>query len=141
MVTAGFLAPLRTEKIGPRRVLLTDDLPFRTLLFGRPGIFVAPRGFQSDLASIPRVAWMVFPPTDDYDPAAVIHDAAYGHALLTEHGDRVHVVKLWADRLFREALRACGVGPVRAALMYQAVHRFGNPDAHPLAANRLEPVA
>jgi Protein of unknown function (DUF1353) len=130
-----FLSPLRTEKISARRWLLTDDLAYQTNLLH--GIFIAPRGFQTDLASIPRILWPIAPKVDLYDAAAVIHDAAYAHALVTADGERVELVKVWADLIFREAILSCGVSEWRAHLMYLAVKRFGHPEHHPLAANSV----
>jgi len=132
---AAFLTTLRTEKIGAQRWLLTDDLVYQTALLH--GVLVAPRGFQTDLASIPRSLWVLFPKEDLYDQAAVIHDAAYGHALTTTDSARVELVKPWADRIFQEAMVASGVSPTRAALMFRLVSWFGRPAAHPLAANRV----
>ena len=130
---AEFLTPLRSEKIGAKRILLIDELVFWSAML--KAVYVVSRGFQSDLASIPRIAWTVFPPTDIYDPAAVLHDAAYGNAIQLEDSTRVYIGKEIADNLFREALTAVGVGPIRTWLMYQAVHQFGTPDGHPLASN------
>lgn len=128
-----FLTPLRTEKIGAQRWLLTDDLIFRSVALN--GIVIAPRSFQTDLASIPRIAWTMFPKEDLYDAGAVIHDAAYGNALTTMTGDRMFVIKPIADELFKECILALGVSPWRASMMFWAVSTFGNPIGHPLAAN------
>lgn len=38
---------------------------------------VAPRGFVTDLASVPRLFWTAFPPCGKYTSAAVIHDYLY----------------------------------------------------------------
>ena len=133
---ARFVTSLDMRKIGAQRWLLLDDLVFQSVELN--GLLIAPRGFQTDLASIPRALWAVFPKEDVYDQAAVIHDGAYGHALLTRGQQRVEVVKPVADRLFYEAMLACGFGKVRAQLLYRAVSLFGNPAAHPLADNQLE---
>lgn len=131
---AAFLTPLRTEKIGPQRWLLIDDCVFHSLHLR--GDVIAPRGFQTDFASIPRPLWVLFPPVDRYDPAAVIHDAAYGNALVTAHGDRIFTGKRIADGLFLEALGACEVNTIKRRLMFAMVTVFGDPVGHPLAANR-----
>ena len=132
--TARFLSPLRTEKLGAQRWILTDDLVFESkVLRGR---FIAPRGFQTDLASIPRALWAICPKVDVYDAAAVIHDAAYGNALTTFSGYRVFLIKTLADDLFYEACRVEGVSAFRARLMHWAVSTFGDPLGHPLAENR-----
>lgn len=139
LLSAQFLTPLRIEKIGARRWLLIDDLIFRSVDLS--GLVVAPRGYQTDLASIPRLAWPVFPKEDLYDAGAVIHDAAYGNALTTMTGDRMFVIKPIADALFREAILALGVSAWRANLMYWAVQQFGTPLGHPLAQNTAGRVA
>lgn len=124
---ATFLTPLRIEKVGPQRWRLLESFVFKSDKY--PGIFVAPPGFETNFASIPRVFWTIFPPVDIYDGPAVIHDAAYGHALLTEDGRRMNVVKPIADRLFYEALRVCGVNVVKARIMYGIVALVGSPTA------------
>ena len=129
---SGFLTPLRTQKIGEWRWLLTDDLEFYSDRY--KGVFIAPRGFQTDLASIPRFAWTIFPKVGKHDAGAVIHDAAYGHALVTRHMDRIHAVKDVADRLFLEGMIAEGVNQVSARTMYRIVSWFGKPETHPLRA-------
>lgn len=129
-MSAAFLTPLRMEKIGPRRWLLIDDLVFQSDRY--PGQFIAIRGFQTDLASIPRFLWVIAPKVDLYDQAAVIHDAAYGNALYTENLDRIHTIKAVADHLFHEGMLAMGVSGWRARLMYKAVDLFGTPVGHPL---------
>jgi hypothetical protein len=134
---AEFLTPLRTEKIGAQRWLLTDDLHFRSARYA--GVFVVSRGFQTDLASIPRVFWVVAPKVDLYDQAAVVHDAGYGNALLTEDGRRVFAAKAVCDRLFHEGMLAMKVPTWRAALMFKVVDALGKPDGHPLR-NALPPI-
>jgi hypothetical protein len=38
---------------------------------------VVPKGFVTDLASVPRLFWTAFPPCGRYTPAAVVHDYLY----------------------------------------------------------------
>jgi hypothetical protein len=126
-----FLGPLDTRKIGPRRWMTLDDLGFVSARYH--GLFRVPRGFQTDLASIPAALWgPLLPPVGAHDRAAVLHDAAYAHALLTADGRRVRCAKHVADVLFDEALRADGVPGWRRVLMVAAVRKFGDMDAHPL---------
>jgi hypothetical protein len=132
----GFLTPLRFEKIGAQRWLLLEPLVYRSESFA--GVFVVPRGFQTDLASIPRVLWVIAPKVDIYDQATVLHDCAYANALTTYSDERVYLIKEFCDALFLEALRSLHVNAFRAQLMYLAVKRFGNPAAHPLAAHSLK---
>lgn len=71
-------------------------LEFDSEILGR--VIIAPAGFETDLASVPRLpfAYLLFGGVGD--PAAVMHDWAYsGRAGLTREQ---------ADALFREALAA-----------------------------------
>lgn len=93
---------------------LREPLHFHSEVLGR--VVAAPRGFQTDLASVPRVplAWWL---TGGHgNRAAVIHD------WLLEEGI---VSRATADRVFREALQASGTPPWRTWLMYAGV-RIGS---------------
>lgn len=133
-MSPAFLTPLRVEQIGARRWLLTDTLIFRSAALR--GTLAVPRGFQTDFASIPRFAWVLFPPADSYNPAAVMHDGAYANALMAQSGARVFLVKRLADDLFEECLRAVGISLWRRWVMATAVRAYGTPEGHPLAAHR-----
>ena len=78
-----------------------------------------PAGFITDGASIPRLLWPLFSPTGKHMRAAVLHDYLYaqGASKLTRKA---------ADQAFYDAMRASGVTPIRAKLMYWAVRVFGN---------------
>jgi hypothetical protein len=134
----GFVSPLRLEKIGKRTWILIDDLVFESARFN--GRFCVPRGFQTNLASIPRIAFVFFPPIGHYDRAAVLHDAGYGNSLVSSKGDRIFMIKRFTDQLFYDAMLCDKVGEKTAKMMYKAVDLFGNADGHPLAQNSLETV-
>lgn len=134
LTSARFLTALNVRKIGAQTWMLLEPVTFYSAWLR--GTLTAPEGFQTNFASIPRAFWVIFPPTDVYDLAATIHDGAYAGALYNANGDRPRIVKDVADKLFREALAALGVGNPRRWIMFQAVHRFGSPEKHPLAANR-----
>lgn len=53
----------------------------RPLIYEHPKTkqrFEVPRGFVTDLASVPRLFWMALPPCGNYTPAAVVHDYIIG---------------------------------------------------------------
>jgi hypothetical protein len=77
-----------------------------------------PPGFETDLASIPRMAQGVpgFEPTGLSRLPAVLHDYLYAS------GDRP---RMEADRLLYEALRAETVPEPIARIYYRAVRLFG----------------
>lgn len=118
-----FLSPLVMVDIEDgRNVRLLAPLHYRSEVI--KGLVIAPRGFETDFASIPRGLWNLFPKFGKWNRAAVIHDAAYRGRLLSR-GGRMTVVRGLADRLFLEALAACGVGPVKRRLMFWGVRSFG----------------
>ena len=121
------------RKLGDRTWLVYDDLIFYSERYR--GHVVVCSGTQTNLASIPRIAWTILPPVGRYDPAAVVHDAGYSNSLTTLDGRRIYTVKAVADNLFYEAMRASDVGAFTARLMYSAVKMFGDPEGHPLAEN------
>ena len=75
-----------------------------------------PADYVTDLASVPRVLWSVFPPHGRYAKAAIVHDYLYSNAIGT---------KTWADQVFLEAMTILNVPRWRRWLMYQAVRLFG----------------
>ena len=75
-----------------------------------------PVDYVTDLASVPRVLWSVFPPHGRYAKAAIVHDYLYANALGT---------KQWADSVFLEAMTVLNVPRWRRTVMYLAVRLFG----------------
>jgi hypothetical protein len=82
-------------------------------------VWVAPAGSVVDGASIPRSLWtfMGGPFEGKYRNASVLHDVSYGLR------DRPPSE---CDRMFYNAMRCSGVGPVEAKTMYYALLRFGD---------------
>lgn len=87
----------------------TDILPVRTLIR-------VPVGTITDLATVPRILWAVFPPHGRYAKAAIVHDYLYDRALYN---------KATADAIFNEAMCVLGVSRWRRWFVYQAVRLFG----------------
>ena len=75
-----------------------------------------PVGTITDLATVPRVLWTIFPPHGRYAKAAIMHDYFYEHGIGS---------KAWADQVFLEALEVLGTPPWRRGAMYWAVRIFG----------------
>lgn len=81
-----------------------------------------PKGFVTDLASIPKaLRWFVS--NDDYRVIrpAIIHDWLY----LKHRVDGGSISRAQADLLFYEMLRVEGMGVIKAKLMYAAVRIGG----------------
>jgi hypothetical protein len=81
-------------------------------------VWIAPSGSEIDGASIPRALWsfMGGPFEGRYRNASVLHDVAY---------DQKNHPPQEADRMFYNAMRCSGVGPIEAKTMYYALLRFG----------------
>lgn len=130
---AGFLTPLRLEKVGPQRWSVLTDLVFHSAELR--ATYVVPAGFSTDLASIPGFAQWAISKVGRHDEPATLHDCAYAGELLVEDvtGSRhpVRLIKPLADRLFREALVTCGVSSRTATAMYWAVSLFGRKGQQP----------
>jgi len=84
-------------------------------------VFLTPRGYETDFASIPGWAQILINPFGDHAEAAVIHDWLYAAG---RAGGRDQ-----ADEIFRFAMAEQGVNPVKRNLMFQAV-RLGGEAAY-----------
>lgn len=106
--------PLRVLFTDRGRVKLLDDLTWTD----DAGVIIVPRGFVSDGVTSPAITWpfVGHPYAGTLVRAAMLHD----YEMATRHGtaDAAH-------RRFHAALRASGVGRVRAALLFAAVWLFG----------------
>jgi hypothetical protein len=77
---------------------------------------VVPAGFITDLASVPRLFWNIFPPFGKYTRAAIVHDVLYSKHTLG---------RAICDGIFLEAMRTDGVGAVTRYTLWLAVRLFG----------------
>lgn len=79
-------------------------------------VWIVPKGFITDLASIPRSARILIDRNGPSRPAATLHDYLYATGA---------VGRVEADALFLEALEAASVGWVTRHLMHSAVRVAG----------------
>ena len=80
-------------------------------------VVVVPKGFVTDLASIPRPLWAILPPFGRYTAAALLHDYLY----FKQDRER------WeADQVFLDAMIELNVRRWKRASMHRAVRMFGN---------------
>ena len=75
-----------------------------------------PKGFLTDLASVPRLLWWWFPPYGSYTFAAVLHDWLYRTGIVS---------RAVADATFLEAMESLGTGGFTRRILYLAVRIFG----------------
>ena len=78
-----------------------------------------PRGFKTDLASIPRFLWRVIAPFELSLTGPIVHDWLYRTCGLGCY-DREDV-----DRLFRDIMKDEGVSAWRREVAYRGVRIFG----------------
>jgi hypothetical protein len=79
---------------------------------------IIPAGFITDLASVPRIAQAVIPKTGPYAAAAILHDYLF---VTQTHSYAA------ANRLFLDAMTACGVRWTQRNLIWLAVTVGGWP--------------
>ena len=115
-----FLTTLRVEEYTPAGMsqanlwVLTGPLSY---LSATGHQIIVPKGFITDLASIPRPLRGIFNVNGKSRAPAVLHDYLYCSQQLKGRKE--------ADGLFLEAMVARGMDPVTRNLMYVAVRSFG----------------
>lgn len=152
---AQFITPFNYQRLTDKWVVLTEDLVFKFTLAEVLGkrssdllrimratgmsafsdmYVVAPKGFVTDLASVPERLHFIFKPDGEYAPAAVLHDMIYQSIkgdtmILADDVDtellNVHHTRLFADRLFLKAMGACNVDRLSRHLIYTGVRLGG----------------
>lgn len=80
-------------------------------------ILVVPKGFKTDLASIPQILQNVIPLVGNHLQAAIVHDLCYR--------SMVGISKDDADQMFYDSMRQLSVFWLKAQAMYRAVQVFG----------------
>ncbi len=78
-----------------------------------------PKGFITDMASVPKLFWNIFPPMGDgskYGEAAVVHDFLYATQ---------KIPKPQSDNFFLDAMNTLCVPMWKRYLLYYAVAFFG----------------
>ncbi|WP_206001977.1 DUF1353 domain-containing protein [Paraburkholderia aromaticivorans] len=116
--TKGVSGPLRLMRFLDPMYALLDPITWRPSTESEnpyPTV-IAPRGFVTDLASIPPIFYSLLRPDGRYAYAAIIHDYLYWEQN-TKRED--------ADEIFRFAMVDLGVSPLQTATLYNAVRRFG----------------
>ena len=98
-------------------------------------VICVPAGFETDFASVPRLAQGLFPALGCWGRPAIIHDYLYqtrGEASWFDDntGKRTYLndgrfTRLQADRIFLEAMEVVGVPAWRRTIMFRAVRLGG----------------
>ena len=77
-----------------------------------------PPGTITDLASVPRMFWRVFPPFGRYSLAAIVHDHLY-------RSNPYNMKRKKADEVFLSAMQELGVSWLTRTLVHRAVRVGG----------------
>lgn len=99
--------------------VVVEDFTYTSELLNKD--ITVPRGYFTDLASVPRLMrWLVPVANAKNRKASVVHD------YLCTHGVELEIVhnQKQADLVFREALGASGLGKVRSGALYYPVRFF-----------------
>jgi len=99
--------------------ILCEDFKFKINSFN----FIIPKGFETDLASIPRILWPIYSPNKaNTIAAAVIHDYFYLCP--------VALTREQADTIFFDVLIYNGASKLTAFKYWLAVRAFGSSYYH-----------
>ena len=109
----GFHSPLDLRATNPGEWQLLSPLVYTSKA---GGVWIVPKGFITDLASIPRAARILIDRNGPSRPAATLHDYLYATGAVS---------RAEADSLFLEALEAASVSWVTRRLMHSAVRVAG----------------
>ncbi|MHC2001797.1 DUF1353 domain-containing protein [Methylobacterium sp. CM6241] len=92
-----------------------------------------PKGFVTDLASIPQVFWSILPKTSSYTYPAIFHDYLYWFQPAEYDRNR-------ADSVFSEIMLEVGVNKITRKAIYESVRLLGGKswDANKVARENGE---
>lgn len=113
-----FLTPFKAQSAPRARWTLLAPLRYELRAFGTRTEIEVPAGYTTDLASVPRPLWPIFPRDGGYREAAVLHDFIYTDA--TSKYTRAE-----ADYIFRLAMADLGISIFGRWPMWLAVRLFG----------------
>ena len=105
---------------GRRFYRLTRDLTYDVGKEGSSLSVTVPKGFETDLCSIPALGRVIFSPDGPEATAGALHDFLYREGLVS---------RFMADWIFREALKVLGIPTWRRAIIFCAV-RIGGRRAY-----------
>lgn len=124
---------LVTKHIRKRRYLLVQPFYYRVTIYGRDYCLFVPKGFVTDLASVPQILWSFgLSPSGPWIYAAVIHDwlCEYkGYIRLCDNSsptsEVIHLTSREAHKLFDRINQVEEVNWFVRTIMHRAISLFG----------------
>jgi len=113
---SSFTHPVILKMLGHRKYEVYEEFEF---VYYDKTIKI-PKGLETDLATIPRLFWVVFPPNGVYAKAAIVHDFLY-----RQLSDSYKISRKLADEIFLEGMTVLGVARWRRTAIYLAVRVGG----------------
>ena len=113
---SSFTTPADLRMLDDYRWQLLAPFEYHVGSYPSGTVISVPAGTVTDLATIPRLLWALFPPHGRYAKAAIVHDYLYANAIGS---------KAYADRIFLEAMEVLGVSRFTRMVMYGCVRLFG----------------
>ncbi len=118
---SSFTNALIVKKKKKREWEVVQDFSYEVGCLGSGEKITVPAGFVSDLASVPRIFWTLFPPDSSYSQAAVLHDwLCVKRGAVEKSYDYKQV-----SYIFYESMLVLDVNKFTAKTMYHAVLLFG----------------
>lgn len=109
---SSFTQPLSLCPLGEGIFCTVSPFEYHIGHLGSGNVISVPRFYVTDLASIPKCLWGIFPPHWNYVQAAVLHDYLYSHHKLPFKK---------TNEVFLEAMLVLGVKKWQARLFYYFV--------------------
>ena len=114
---SSFTKPLKLEYIDGNNWLLIEEFEYYTDVLDERYYIKVPKLFETNFASIPKILWGIFSPTDErYGKAAVVHDYLYSTGLFPRE---------ICDKIFFEAMSILKAPFYIKYLFYWNVRLFG----------------
>lgn len=113
--------PIASEKLGKAFYKVTKSFRYYLSADESDVWAYVPAGFLTDGATVPRPFWWLVAPFGDHGQAAVLHDILCETGTMFFNELPQSVTRKQADQIFRDAMKATGVGWFKRNLMYAAV--------------------
>ena len=123
---SSFTTALKYEVVSGSGYKLLAPFQYHLSAPGSMLVVDVPKGFLTDLASVPWVLRWLFPPDGVWAKAAVVHDWGYACGDLSlPDGSKIKPSKFWWDVIFLEAMSVLKVPRLTRWTFFVAVRAFG----------------